>query len=82
MNKKITVKTPNGAVRYCVLDGNASFSEQLKRDVFSISNDYTVEYCKDKIEVLDVYHQETIAVFEVLSVEDCEMNVTHKWVHI
>lgn len=82
MNQKITVKRQDGAVFYCVLSGERSFADQLNEWHFGAANPrggVAVYVEEHTIETTDYYVNERLACFEILSVEDTEMDIAPQW---
>ena len=80
MNKKFTVQTPKGEMAYCVLSDEKDYGYQLEEMMqVGHSNGVCVEVDEKWISVLDYYHAETMAKFEILSTEDTEESVTDGW---
>ena len=82
MNKKITVQNGN-RVRYCVLSDKEPFDKQLNEWYFGSnrSGGMGVGVYSETIEIMDVYHQEPLAVFKILSIEDTEEDVLLAWMN-
>ena len=82
MNKKLTFKAPNGNICYCVLSGEQDLKEQIER-IFAMTGDgYITRFDNKEISIIDIYHWDPIAVYEVISVEDCDMEVCEKRIKI
>ena len=80
MNVKYTVRTPKGETAYCVLSRGEKFGYQLEEMMqVGHNNGVCVEVDETWISVLDYYHAETMAKFEILSTEDTEESVTDGW---
>ena len=80
MNKKFTVRTPRGETAYCVLSREKDYGYQLEEMMqVGHSNGVCVEVDETWISVLDYYHAETMAKFEILSTEETEEPVTAEW---
>ena len=83
MNKKLTVRTENGRVRYCVLDAQQDFEKQLS-EVLGIQPGYgrAVRVYEEEICVEDYYSNETIGSFAVLAIEDTALPVSLRWADV
>ncbi len=83
MNKKLTVKTDDGRVRYCVLAADADEKDQL-HEVMGISKGYglSVSLYADTLCVEDYFHGDTVASMAVLSVEDTALPPSLHWTDI
>ncbi|MBR7132224.1 MAG: hypothetical protein IKD04_01685 [Clostridia bacterium] len=81
MNQKMTVINGFGKKVYCVLSEQEDFENQLS-EVFSIrkGQGYAIELVKDAILLKDVFHGDTVAKFQILSVEPCDLDVNLNWV--
>ena len=82
MNKKITVQNGN-KVRYCVLSDKEPFDNQLNDWYFGSDRlgGMGVVVYSETIKIMDVYHQEPLAVFKILSIEDTEEDVLLAWMN-
>ena len=82
MNKKLTFKAPNGNICYCVLNGEPDLSQQIEKIFNIMGGGYTAKFENEKIHIMDVYHWDTVTIYKVISVEDCDMEVCEDWVKI
>ena len=79
MNKKYTVKAPNGKTVSCILSPDAPEAEQLSTALHVHGGGLSVE-CNDKeILVMDYFHGSAMAVFTILSVEATDLPVSLSW---
>lgn len=80
MNKKLTVKTEFGDLRYCVLSSERELEEQLM-EVLGFSKGYgiTVKLSEKHVNVVDYFHGETKGSFTIVSMENSELPVSLTW---
>ena len=71
MNKKYTVKNDYDRCSYFVLSAETNLQEQLEQ-VFSIRKGYgfSLEYDEKTIRIIDYFHGETRASFEIVNIEE------------
>ena len=84
MNKKITVRRADGKVRYCILTGDGDLQEQLNLWYFGATHPgggYSVSFSGDRISIVDSIAYDTVATFEVLSVEDTDDAPSPHWIN-
>ena len=82
MNKKITAVMPNSKVNYCILDGNTDTLEQMKKVLHQFGRGYEVRVSEDAVSIVDIYHQDPIAIYKILSTEDSDEQVSLSWMDI
>ena len=85
MNKKITVRTNSGTVCYCILSGNENLEEQFNEWYFGSKHPgggVCVRFDEQTLSVVDYFHGESMADFEILSIEDTDEPVLTKWVNV
>ncbi len=82
MNKKLTFKAPNGKICYCVLNGEQDLKEQIEKVFDILGGGHTARFDNEKIYIMDIYHWDPVAIYEVISVEDCDMEVCEDWVTV
>ena len=85
MNKKITVKRDSGEICYCILSGDTSLEDQFNKWYFGSKhpqNGLCVNFCETSVDVVDYYHAEKMASFNVLSIEDTNEDICLKWIFI
>ena len=80
MNVKVTVKTPHGTTRYCVLDAEKNAEEQWKT-VLAVTpgGGFSVDVREDEIRLVDYFAGETRATFEILKKEETDLPVSLSW---
>ena len=79
MNQKYTVKAPNGKTVFCILSSDTPKEEQLST-VFSLhGGGVSVRYTDKEILVMDYFHDDPMASFPILSIEDTALPVSLKW---
>ncbi len=80
MNKKITVLTPIGNIRYCVFDSNEDYARQAEKLLGITSGDCLgVVWEDDRFCLVDLPHWDVVAPFKIISIEDCDMDVSLEW---
>ena len=82
MNKKITVRRSDGKVRFCVLSGERNLQEQFNEWYYGApqpDGGYSVILQTDKIKIIDYIAYDTVADFNILSIEDTEAEVSLVW---
>jgi len=80
MNKKITIKNSKGEIKYCVLDGNRDLVQQLNEWYFGgRKSDLGVSFSTYEISVVDYISWDTMASFDIMSIEDTDMEVAWEW---
>ena len=85
MNKKVTVRTEHKKVVYCILDGSKDAEEQFNLWYFGAehpSGGLCVCFDWENFEVKDYYHNEQVAAFDVLGVEDTDQPPILKWIDV
>jgi hypothetical protein len=85
MNKKITARNERGIVCYCILSGEDSIEEQFNLWYFDSRHPgggVCVRFDTSKISVVDYFHAESMADFEILSIEDTDEPVMTKWFNV
>lgn len=85
MNKKITVRNEFGKIRYCVLDGNRDFEQQLNEWQFGSAHPnggICVCFHPTEIQFVDYFHADPMATFPILSIEDTDEDVAVKWIDV
>jgi len=78
MNKKYIIKNNCDNELTFVLSGEKEIDEQLL-EVFAIEKGYgfTVEHSAEQIKIVDYFHGETRAAFEIISIEDTSEDVCY-----
>ena len=78
MNKKYIVKNDYEKLFYFVLSDKEDIKEQLEK-VFNITKGqgFTLEYSETQIKLIDYFHWETRAEFEIVSIEDTDEDVCY-----
>ncbi|MBR2406201.1 MAG: hypothetical protein IKB04_04040 [Clostridia bacterium] len=78
MNKRLVMKNPHGNIVSCILSTEIDYKEQLHQ-VFALSTGQGIsaELCTDTVVIRDVFHGETIAEFQVLSLEETTEPVSY-----
>jgi hypothetical protein len=71
MNVKYTVRTPQGEIAYCVIDKNKDCVSQFE-EVMALGRRLAVRLEDEWINVVDYYHDERMAGYKILSVEDTD----------
>lgn len=80
MNKRLTVKTELGDLRYCVLSAEKDYEKQLEELLgVTAGAGFSVKLCDDAVKLVDYFHGETRASFEIISFEDSEEDVSLSW---
>lgn len=82
MNKKITVKHPDGKILYCILSGDRSFEDQLNEWHYGDANPRggLCIYVRERtIDVTDYYTASALVSFEILSIENTQLDVAPQW---
>ena len=79
LNKKITVRSELGDIRYCILDPDVSYNEQLDKVAGFSGHGLCVRFYEDRLEFVDYFHDSAMACFPILSIEDTELPVSLKW---
>ncbi len=79
MNKKLVFKNNLGKVVYCVLNTTDDMKSQLET-IFAIQKGYgfTVDFDEKHIHIVDYFHGETRASFDVISFEDTNEDVNYQ----
>lgn len=83
MNRKITVKTKEGILRYAVITGERDISSALKLFLFgeeSPSGGYSVLFENGKIRIIDYISFDEVTSFDVVSIEDTDEEISKLWV--
>ncbi len=78
VNRKITVKAPNGKTVYCILDGGKPFDKQLSQ-FLGASGGIDVACDENEIRVLDLFHGDVFARFTILRIEETDLPVLLRW---
>ena len=82
MNKKITVRREDGTIFYCVLDGDKDLQEQFNIWYFGEAhprNGLCVDFDGKSVDVLDYFHAEKMASFDVVAIEDTDRELLLEW---
>ena len=82
MNKKITVKRPDGKIFYCILAGDRSFEDQLNEWHYGSASPrggICIYVSERTIDVTDYYAGSSLVCFEILSIEDTQLDVAPQW---
>ena len=83
MNKKVTVKTEHGDIVYCVVNGESPIEKQLGNFWNTDGNGgLSTRLKNNQIQIVDYFHDELFAFFDILSIEDTELEVDYKWKQI
>ena len=83
MNKKVTVKTEHGDIVYCVVSDESPIADQLGK--FWKTDGHgglSTRLENNQIQIVDYFHNELFAFFDILSIEDTELDVDYKWKQI
>lgn len=83
MNQKITVKTEDGKLVFCILSGSESIEDQLNVIYFGTANPKhgtCVQYDGSQIALVDYYHADTIAKLQVVRIEDTDHTPVLQWI--
>ena len=83
MNKKLTVLNGNESTLTAVLDGSADYEDQLY-SIFRMSKrgGEGVDFDEKEIRLIDIFHQEVMYRFKILSYEDCDEPISLCWTKI
>lgn len=73
MNKKYVLKNPHGETVFCVIDGTKIADDEFKK-VLSVTagQGFSVDVYEDEVRLVDYFHGETRATYEILSVTDTD----------
>ena len=85
MNKKITVRSITGQSSYCILSGDKDLEKQLNNWYFGSDdpqNGVCVRFNGIKLDVVDYYHDDRMASFDVVSIEDTNEAPLLNWIDI
>lgn len=79
MNKRLTWKNDFNETVYCVLSSETDYEAQLET-VFNIKKGYgfSVRFNGKTIKIVDYFHGDTRASFDVVSLEDTEEDVLYQ----
>lgn len=73
MNKKITIQNSEGEAAYCILAGERDLEDQFNEWYYGSANPahgVCVRFDGKSVSVVDYYHDERMASFDVIGVED------------
>ena len=82
MNKKVTVKRPDGLTMYCILSGEQDLNDQLNVWYYGSANPphgMCVNFDGVTLNIVDYYHADIVESFDVISIEDTNDDVLLKW---
>ncbi len=80
MNKKITVKTQIGDIRYCIIDFNQDVDNQLAQVHGHDGNHgISARLTDTQILVVDYFHDSLMGAHDILAIEDTDAPVSLKW---
>lgn len=78
MNLCLTMRNEHNETVYCIISKNENMVLEMEK-VFSITKGYgfSVDCYKDKIKIVDYFHGETRATFDILSIEETDENTVY-----
>ena len=82
MNKKITVKTGDNRVRYCILPGEGDLQDHFNRWLFGEekpSGGYSAQFDGQVLRIIDSIASDTVSTFRVLSINDTDEEELPTW---
>jgi len=80
MNKRLIAKNAFGKTVYCVLSSTEDYKEQIEK-VFNIERGrgFSIDLTDTEIKLVDYFHGDTVATFDILSLEDTKEDVLYQW---
>ena len=85
MNKKVTVKRPDGKITYCILSGEESLVDQFNRFFFGSpkpGHGMCARVAGSEIAIVDYYHNEKMSTFQIIGIEDTDSEPVLKWIDV
>lgn len=83
MNKKITVRSEVKGICYCILSGERDLEEQFNVLLFGSAQGgggVCARFDGKTLRVVDYFHDDTMARFDVIDIEDTDSEPILKWV--